>query len=187
MRDMVLLVVAGMLLGFLGATTLVVVRAGGDHTGRITSGDPLEAVAADPVDPPPADTSAVILPDSSAGVLTAVSDPVPAPPVALADSLAPTVADGRGTPQEDELAAAAPVTTLPAGPMPGPADLARYLSTMQPRDAARVLEQMNDAEIARVLAMIGGRRASAIMGGLAPERAAAIGRLALANQNEEVS
>ena len=193
MRDLVLLVVAGMLLGFLGATTLVVVREGGEQAGRISRGESVDSLAVQgAADSLSADST--MQPAADLPVQLAVADSaVPAELQAPAtDSTAPTTADERGTPlQEGEVAttvtAAALSTPLPAGPMPGPADLARYLSTMQPRDAARVLEQMTDPEIARILAMMGGRRASGIMGSLAPERAAAIGRLALANQKEEVS
>lgn len=193
MRDLVLLVVVGTLLGFLGATTLVVVREGGEHAGRIARGelpdapaqeDAPDTAAADSMAPAVADVATAVAPADSA-TAAGLESPETGP-------AAPTASDDRGTPlQEGEAAAvvsaAALPATLPTGPMPGPEDLARYLSTMQPRDAARVLEQMTDAEIARILAMIGGRRASAIMGSLAPDRAAAIGRLALANQKEEVS
>lgn len=188
MRDLVLLVVAGMLLGFLGGTTLVVVREGGERTGRISGVEALDSSAPEVRDEEttaePEEMSPEPPPSAAAADSTELEEPA-APVLAAAE---PTAVDDRGTPlREGHGVAAALPAMLPAGPMPGPEDLARYLSTMQPREAARVLERMTDAEIARILAMIGGRRASAIMGSLAPDRAAAIGRLALANQQEDVS
>lgn len=190
MRDIVLLGFTGLLLGLLVGTTLVVVREGESHSARIVRGESAAGASIDSI-PATADSASAGLEEA---VLPVAGDSsrVAAVPLPI-DSAAPTLDEGRGTPQQADSAdmaaamPAAPQVRPAVGPLPGPDDLAKYFAAMQPRDAARVLEQMSDAEIARILAMVGGRRASAIMGSLAPERAAAIGRLALGSPQQEVS
>lgn len=172
---LMLAVFLGVVLGLLGASTVVVVREGREKVeGLMTdaSAEPsvAEIEAADG--------------DGPAGVIEPDSAPAPrnSPPVEVAEvtpEFDPESAEANPTRMQGGVQEAR--DAIPAGETDSVApsrlrteQLAKMFAGMQAREAARVLSQMEDADIEIVLSLLKDRQASAILGNLPPERAAMI-------------
>lgn len=169
MKKVILLAVAGLVVGLGGGTGIAIVtapKAGADSTHADSAR--------------PAADSTVELAAHEAAAGDSATPPAhgegAAPPAA--DSAAPVAAAPDGAP-----AAATPVA--PAGTTGAEADsaarvqlrrISRTFASMAPRDAAKVLELMEDGDVNAIIGSLTEKQAAAILAAFPPARAAAISR-----------
>ncbi len=179
MKKLIILTVAGLLLGLAGAVGIVVVREKQARAAALPAAADSAALHADSAGlAAPHDSAAV----DSATAHLAQGDSAAVETLAHTDSVgalaASAAADsGRALPapvtRPDSLRAEVIAASgRPAGP--DEQRLARIFAAMRPEEAARVLEQMTDPEIRLLLSHLRERQAAAIMSSIAPERAAVI-------------